>query len=71
MRNRLSAIWGVAFLLYGIAEWLDLGAIWKIPIGVATFACVILMVADSQKRSESHVTLNLHDLPSADNSVSP
>jgi len=59
VRNRLSAIWGVAFLLYGIAEWLDLGAIWKIPIAVASFACAIMIVADSQKRSESHVTLNL------------
>jgi hypothetical protein len=70
VRNRVAGIWGVLFLLQGIAEWLDLGALWKIPLGVATFACVILMVADSQKRSESHVTLNLHDLP-ADKPVSP
>ena len=47
------------FLLQGIAEWLDRGAIWKIPIGVASFACAILMVAEAQKRPESHVTLNL------------
>jgi hypothetical protein len=59
VRNRIQLIVGLLFLLQGMAEWLDLGSIWKIPIGVATFACVILMVADGQKRSESHVTLNL------------
>ena len=59
MRTRIQLIIGPLFLLQALAGWLDLGAIWKIPIGVATFACVILMVAEGQNRKDSHVTLNL------------
>jgi hypothetical protein len=59
VRTRPQLIVGPLFLLHGIAEWFDLSAIWKIPIGVATFVCVMLMVAEGQNRKDSHVTLNL------------
>ena len=47
-------------LLNLAGEWWDWSAIWQIPITLASVACAMIMVAEGQVRTDSHVTLNLH-----------
>jgi hypothetical protein len=38
----------------------DWSALWQIPLTVASLVCAMIMVAEGQTRTHSHVTLNLH-----------
>jgi hypothetical protein len=47
-------------LLNLAGEWWDWSVVWQLPIGIVSFACAIMMVAEGQVRTDGHVTLNLH-----------
>ena len=50
----------VCMLLKLAADWWDWSALWQIPLAVASLGCAMIMVAEGQTRTHSHITLNLH-----------
>ena len=60
MSRRTRLVFTVCMLLNLAADWWDWSALWQIPLAVASLVCAMIMVAEGQIRTDSHVTLNLH-----------